>query len=190
MVLQVWVFILRFDWASGWLGPKLFRDKSGVSDGDMDEDISISKGDASSKEMTNVSVRYEHVTTTPKFKRRKVSVVLDFPTGCERGTASDFGLNRQITVDQSSQGKYSLSLGSIGYLYICFFLNRDELKAQRLKDMRWCGSAPGGMMPGLRQEVAYRVIMHTEQVWRRVLGLNSYLEVPTLGICHGLGFLF
>ncbi|KAH1114499.1 hypothetical protein J1N35_007877 [Gossypium stocksii] len=45
------------------------------------------------------------VASTPKFKRRKVSVVWDFSLGCERGTASDFGLSRQIAIDQSSQGK-------------------------------------------------------------------------------------
>ncbi|KAH1031805.1 hypothetical protein J1N35_043979 [Gossypium stocksii] len=50
---------------------------------------------------------FEHVTTTPKFKRCKVSAVQDFPPGCKRGTTSDFGLHKQIVVDQ---GKYSLSI--------------------------------------------------------------------------------
>ncbi|KAG4170475.1 hypothetical protein ERO13_A12G149450v2 [Gossypium hirsutum] len=40
----------------------------------------------------------------PKFKRRKVLAVRDFPPGCGRGTTSDFELHRQIPVDQSSQG--------------------------------------------------------------------------------------
>ncbi|KAL1145053.1 hypothetical protein V6Z11_A11G272500 [Gossypium hirsutum] len=39
----------------------------------------------------------------PKFKRRKVSAVRDLPSGCERGTTSDFELHRQIAVNQSSQ---------------------------------------------------------------------------------------
>ncbi|KAH1073479.1 hypothetical protein J1N35_025807 [Gossypium stocksii] len=84
----------------------------------------MSKGDASGKKMMNVSVRYEHVTTTPKFKQQKVSTVQDFLPGCKRGTVSDFGLNRQITVDQSSQGKYSLSLGSGDYEYLVLYVGR------------------------------------------------------------------
>ncbi|KAK5840034.1 hypothetical protein PVK06_008901 [Gossypium arboreum] len=45
-------------------------------------------------------------TEAPKFKRRKVSAVWDFPSRCGRGTTSDFELHRQIAADQSSQGKY------------------------------------------------------------------------------------
>ncbi|KAH1047557.1 hypothetical protein J1N35_038341 [Gossypium stocksii] len=56
--------------------------------------------------MANVTTGFEHVTTTPKFKRHKVSTVRDFPPGCKRGATTNFGLNRQIAVDQ---GKYSLS---------------------------------------------------------------------------------
>ncbi|KAK5825599.1 hypothetical protein PVK06_020455 [Gossypium arboreum] len=60
----------------------------------------------------------------PKFKRRKVSAVRDFPPGCGRGTTSDFELRRQIATDQSSQGKYRLffngpyecDLGLKGYM--------------------------------------------------------------------------
>ncbi|KAH1122195.1 hypothetical protein J1N35_005355 [Gossypium stocksii] len=65
--------------------------------------------------------------STPKFKRRRVSAVRDFPpgygrvtasnngltvlavrdfpSGCRRVTASNYGLTRQITIDHSSEGK-------------------------------------------------------------------------------------
>ncbi|KAH1047587.1 hypothetical protein J1N35_038371 [Gossypium stocksii] len=66
----------------------------------------MGKGDTSGKEMANVATGYKHVTTTPKFKQRKMPAVPDFPLGCRRGSASDFRLHRQIAVDQ---GKYSLS---------------------------------------------------------------------------------
>ncbi|KAH1107671.1 hypothetical protein J1N35_011439 [Gossypium stocksii] len=46
------------------------------------------------------------IISTPKFKRRRVSAVRDFSPGCERVTASNFGLTRQITVEQSGQGKW------------------------------------------------------------------------------------
>ncbi|KAH1114854.1 hypothetical protein J1N35_008232 [Gossypium stocksii] len=59
----------------------------------------MEKGDVSGKEMTNVTTRFEHVTTIPEFKRRKVSAVRDFPPGCGRGATTDHGLNRQIAVD-------------------------------------------------------------------------------------------
>ncbi|KAH1107868.1 hypothetical protein J1N35_011636 [Gossypium stocksii] len=62
------------------------------------------KGDASNKVMAKGFAGYEHVATTPKFKWRKVSAVRDFSPGCERVTASNFGLCRQIAIDQSSQG--------------------------------------------------------------------------------------
>ncbi|KAH1056837.1 hypothetical protein J1N35_034902 [Gossypium stocksii] len=62
----------------------------------------MSKGDVSGKEMTNVSTKYEHVITTPKFKRRKVSAVRDFPPGCGRVATTDLGLNTQIVVDQGA----------------------------------------------------------------------------------------
>ncbi|KAH1121803.1 hypothetical protein J1N35_004963 [Gossypium stocksii] len=54
--------------------------------------------------MANVTMGFEHVTTTPKFKWRKVSVVRDFLLGCRTGATTDFELNWQIAVDQ---GKYS-----------------------------------------------------------------------------------
>ncbi|KAH1032251.1 hypothetical protein J1N35_044425 [Gossypium stocksii] len=63
----------------------------------------MEKGSVSGKEMAMVTTGLEHVTTTPKFKRRKVSVVRDFPAGCRRGATIDFGLNRQITVDQGKK---------------------------------------------------------------------------------------
>ncbi|KAH1097590.1 hypothetical protein J1N35_014511 [Gossypium stocksii] len=66
----------------------------------------MGKGDVSGKEMAKVTMGFEHVTTIPKFKRRKVSAVRDFPPGCRRGATMDHGLNRQIAVDQ---GKCSLS---------------------------------------------------------------------------------
>ncbi|KAH1031592.1 hypothetical protein J1N35_043766 [Gossypium stocksii] len=62
--------------------------------------------DATNKVMAKVLARYERVDATPKFKWRKVSVVWNFSPGCGRVTASNFGLCRQIIVDQSSQGKW------------------------------------------------------------------------------------
>ncbi|KAH1056145.1 hypothetical protein J1N35_034210 [Gossypium stocksii] len=50
--------------------------------------------------MAKVMTGFEHVTTMPKFKRCKVSAIRDFLPGCGRGATTDFGLNRQITVDQ------------------------------------------------------------------------------------------
>ncbi|KAH1046832.1 hypothetical protein J1N35_037616, partial [Gossypium stocksii] len=64
----------------------------------------MDKRSASGKEMATVTTRFEHVAIIPKFKRRKVSVIRDFPPGCGRGAITDFRLNRQIAVDQ---GKYS-----------------------------------------------------------------------------------
>ncbi|KAH1039224.1 hypothetical protein J1N35_040967, partial [Gossypium stocksii] len=60
----------------------------------------MEKGSASGKEMAIVTTGFEHVTTTPKFKRHKVSAVWDFLPGCRRGATIEFGLNRQITIDQ------------------------------------------------------------------------------------------
>ncbi|KAH1097380.1 hypothetical protein J1N35_014301 [Gossypium stocksii] len=57
--------------------------------------------------MATVMTGFEHVTTIPKFKRRKVSVIRDFPPRCRREATTDLGLHRQIAVDQ---GKYSLSI--------------------------------------------------------------------------------
>ncbi|KAH1090859.1 hypothetical protein J1N35_018116 [Gossypium stocksii] len=65
----------------------------------------MGKGGASNKVMANVLARYKRVAATLKFKRRKVSAVRDFPLRCERVTASNFGLCKRITVDQSCQGK-------------------------------------------------------------------------------------
>ncbi|KAH1097033.1 hypothetical protein J1N35_013954, partial [Gossypium stocksii] len=65
----------------------------------------MGKGDASNKNMVNVPAGYERVAATPKFKRCKVSVVWDFLPRCGRWIASNFRLNRQIAVNQSSQGK-------------------------------------------------------------------------------------
>ncbi|KAH1039081.1 hypothetical protein J1N35_040824 [Gossypium stocksii] len=55
--------------------------------------------------MAKVTTRFEHVSTIPKFKRRKVSVVRDFLPRCERVATTEIGLNRQIAVDQGS-GNY------------------------------------------------------------------------------------
>ncbi|KAH1114562.1 hypothetical protein J1N35_007940 [Gossypium stocksii] len=64
----------------------------------------MEKGSASDKEMATMASGFEHVTTTPKFKRCKVSAVQDFPPRCRRGSTIDFELNRHIAIDQ---GKYS-----------------------------------------------------------------------------------
>ncbi|KAH1114199.1 hypothetical protein J1N35_007577 [Gossypium stocksii] len=69
--------------------------------------VEMEKESASGKEMATVTMGFEHVTTIPKFKRRKVSTVRDFLPGCERGATTDLELHRQIVVDQ---GKYSLSI--------------------------------------------------------------------------------
>ncbi|KAH1073552.1 hypothetical protein J1N35_025880 [Gossypium stocksii] len=68
----------------------------------------MEKGSTSGQEMAKVMTGFEHVTTTPKFKRRKVSAVRDFPPRCGRGATADFGLNKQIAVNQ---GKYSCPSG-------------------------------------------------------------------------------
>ncbi|KAH1129520.1 hypothetical protein J1N35_000898 [Gossypium stocksii] len=67
--------------------------------------------DSSREVMTEVSPGKGLEITAPKFKLRKVSAIRDFPLGYRRGTASDFGLNRQITVNQSDEDKCSRSLG-------------------------------------------------------------------------------
>ncbi|KAH1082212.1 hypothetical protein J1N35_021973 [Gossypium stocksii] len=64
------------------------------------------KEGASDKVMANVPAGYERIAATPKFKRRKVSTVWDFPPGYRRVTASNFELCRQIAVNQSSQGNW------------------------------------------------------------------------------------
>ncbi|KAH1114247.1 hypothetical protein J1N35_007625 [Gossypium stocksii] len=87
-------------------------------------ELQMGKGDASNKKMANVPVGYDHVAATHKFKRHKVSAVRDFPPGCGRGTASDFGLSRQIAVDQSSQGKCGLSFGFGDYEYLVLYVIR------------------------------------------------------------------
>ncbi|KAH1073154.1 hypothetical protein J1N35_025482 [Gossypium stocksii] len=56
--------------------------------------------------MAKVTTGLEHATTIPKFKRHKVSVVLDFPPRCRRGATTDFGLRRQISVEQGKDGQY------------------------------------------------------------------------------------
>ncbi|KAH1122008.1 hypothetical protein J1N35_005168 [Gossypium stocksii] len=56
--------------------------------------------------MAKVLAEYERVAVTPKFKWRKVSAVRDFSPGCRRVTTSNLGLSRQISVDQSSEGKW------------------------------------------------------------------------------------
>ncbi|KAH1097653.1 hypothetical protein J1N35_014574 [Gossypium stocksii] len=67
----------------------------------------MEKGNSNGKEMATVTTGFEHVTTIPKFKRRKVLVVGDFPPGCGRGATTDLELHRQIAVDK---GKCSLSI--------------------------------------------------------------------------------
>ncbi|KAH1073187.1 hypothetical protein J1N35_025515, partial [Gossypium stocksii] len=69
--------------------------------------IVMEKGSASSKMMAIMTTRFEHITTTPKFKRRKVSAVRNFLPGCKRGATMNLELHKQITV---KQGKYSLSI--------------------------------------------------------------------------------
>ncbi|KAH1056328.1 hypothetical protein J1N35_034393 [Gossypium stocksii] len=64
----------------------------------------MSKRDSSHKVVARVSAKNVRVAFTPKFKRRKVSAVWDFPPGCGRVTASNLGLSRQIAVDRSSEG--------------------------------------------------------------------------------------
>ncbi|KAH1039152.1 hypothetical protein J1N35_040895 [Gossypium stocksii] len=70
----------------------------------------MGKGGASDKMMAKVPAEFEHVVSTPKFKRRKVSTVYNFPPGYGRVTASNFDLSGQIAIDQSSPGKSELIL--------------------------------------------------------------------------------
>ncbi|KAH1082323.1 hypothetical protein J1N35_022084, partial [Gossypium stocksii] len=60
----------------------------------------MGKGNSSGKEMAMMTTGFEHVTSMPKFKQCKVLVIQDFPPGCGIGATMDFGLNRQIAVDQ------------------------------------------------------------------------------------------
>ncbi|KAH1107491.1 hypothetical protein J1N35_011259, partial [Gossypium stocksii] len=50
--------------------------------------------------MAKVTTGFEHVTTMPRFKRRKVSAVWDFPPRCRRGATIDLKLHRKIVVNQ------------------------------------------------------------------------------------------
>ncbi|KAH1107899.1 hypothetical protein J1N35_011667 [Gossypium stocksii] len=56
--------------------------------------------------MAKVSAEFERVVSAPKFKWHRVSAIRDFLPGCGRVTAPNIGLSTQITVDQSSQGKW------------------------------------------------------------------------------------
>ncbi|KAH1039222.1 hypothetical protein J1N35_040965 [Gossypium stocksii] len=93
---------------NGRLEGELFRQISakGSQVGHFENYLSISKGGSSSKVLAKVSAENVRVASTPKFKRCRVSAVWDFPPGCGRVTTSNFGLTRQIAVDQSSQGKW------------------------------------------------------------------------------------
>ncbi|KAH1031498.1 hypothetical protein J1N35_043672 [Gossypium stocksii] len=55
--------------------------------------------------MAKVPAENVRIASTPKFKQRKLSDVRDFPPGCGRVTAPNFGLSELITVDRSGQGK-------------------------------------------------------------------------------------
>ncbi|KAH1046725.1 hypothetical protein J1N35_037509 [Gossypium stocksii] len=70
----------------------------------FNQELSMSKG-SSDKVKVVVPVDSGRVAFAPKFKRRKVSAFRYILSGSRRGTASDFGISRQITIDQSSQGK-------------------------------------------------------------------------------------
>ncbi|KAH1082389.1 hypothetical protein J1N35_022150 [Gossypium stocksii] len=72
----------------------------------------MGKGDVSGKEMTNMTTGFEHVTTIPQFKRRKVLAVRDFPPGYRRGATTDHGLNRQIAVDQGKYNEAAIKVGA------------------------------------------------------------------------------
>ncbi|KAH1107878.1 hypothetical protein J1N35_011646, partial [Gossypium stocksii] len=65
----------------------------------------MGKGGASDKVMAKVPAEIEHIVSTPKFKRHRVLVARDFLLGCGKVTTSNFGLSRQIAVNQSSQAK-------------------------------------------------------------------------------------
>ncbi|KAH1091638.1 hypothetical protein J1N35_018895 [Gossypium stocksii] len=66
----------------------------------------MGKANANDKVMAKVLAETERVVSAPMFKRGKMLLVRDFPPGCGRVNASNFGLCRQITVDQSSHGKW------------------------------------------------------------------------------------
>ncbi|KAH1122565.1 hypothetical protein J1N35_005725 [Gossypium stocksii] len=61
---------------------------------------------SSNKVMAVVSAKNELVVPVPKFKRRRVSAVCDFPPGCGRVATPNSGSSKQITIDRSSQGKW------------------------------------------------------------------------------------
>ncbi|KAH1031748.1 hypothetical protein J1N35_043922 [Gossypium stocksii] len=56
--------------------------------------------------MGKVLAEIERVVSAPKFNWRRVLAIRDFPPWCGQVAASNFGLSRQIAVDQSSQGKW------------------------------------------------------------------------------------
>ncbi|KAH1082456.1 hypothetical protein J1N35_022217 [Gossypium stocksii] len=87
----------------------------------------MEKGSASGEEMATMTTGFEHVTTTPKFKRRNVSTVRDFLPGCEREATTDLGLHRQIAVDQ---GKYSLSITEGVYIHFAHTIDRQISKSR------------------------------------------------------------
>ncbi|KAH1031589.1 hypothetical protein J1N35_043763 [Gossypium stocksii] len=66
----------------------------------------MGKKGASVKVSAKVLAENESVASSPKFNRRRVPAIRDFSPGCERVTTSNFGLSRQIAIDQSSQGKW------------------------------------------------------------------------------------
>ncbi|KAH1130019.1 hypothetical protein J1N35_001397, partial [Gossypium stocksii] len=65
----------------------------------------MSKG-SSGKVKAVVPVDSGRVASSLKFKRCKVSAGRDFPPGCGRVTAPNFGSSELIIVDRSGQGKF------------------------------------------------------------------------------------
>ncbi|KAH1072894.1 hypothetical protein J1N35_025222 [Gossypium stocksii] len=61
---------------------------------------------SSNKVVAVVPAENELLVPSPKFKRCRVSAVWDFPPGSDKVAAPNSGSSKQITVDQSSQGKW------------------------------------------------------------------------------------
>ncbi|KAH1107675.1 hypothetical protein J1N35_011443 [Gossypium stocksii] len=71
------------------------------------KEITMESSDDQPEERSGrVPAEIERIISTPKFKQHRVLAVWDFSPGCERVTALNFGLSRQIAVNQSSQGKW------------------------------------------------------------------------------------
>ncbi|KAH1083032.1 hypothetical protein J1N35_022793 [Gossypium stocksii] len=69
-------------------------------------ELSMGEEASSNKVMVVVSAENKLVALALKFKRRRVSMIRDFPPGCGRVATPNSGSSKQITIDRYSQGKW------------------------------------------------------------------------------------